>query len=51
MEPSVSVPMLTGAKPAATPMALPDDEPQGVLRKKKYKVRPHQPMFLRICCF
>lgn len=29
MEPSSSVPSDTGAKPAATPAALPDDEPAG----------------------
>ena len=30
IDPSVSVPMDTGANPAATATALPDDEPQGV---------------------
>ena len=30
IDPSVSVPIDTGANPAATPAALPDDEPQGV---------------------
>ena len=34
-EPSVSVPIDTGAKPAATPTALPEDEPQGVWRGAK----------------
>lgn len=29
-EPSVSVPMARGAKPAVTAMALPDDEPPGL---------------------
>ena len=32
MEPSHSLPTEIGANPAATPMALPDDEPHGVLR-------------------
>lgn len=31
-EPSVSVPIETGAKPAATPTVEPDDEPAGVFR-------------------
>ena len=30
MEPSVSDPTLIGAKPAATPAALPDEDPDGV---------------------
>lgn len=34
-EPSVSVPIDTGAKPAATPTALPEDDPQGVWKGTK----------------
>ena len=34
-EPSVSVPIDTGAKPAATPTALPEDDPQGVWKGAK----------------
>jgi hypothetical protein len=30
MEPSVSVPIATGANPAETPTVLPDEEPPGV---------------------
>ncbi|MMZ71442.1 hypothetical protein D1872_348350 [compost metagenome] len=30
IDPSVSVPMATGARPMATAVALPEDDPQGV---------------------
>ena len=38
IDPSVSVPIDTGANPAATPAALPDDEPHGVYSKALFSV-------------
>ena len=38
-KPSVSVPIDNGAKPAATPTALPEDDPQGVCNSARIRIQ------------